>query len=123
MSPSECTRTAFEEAHRCYLYGFPKACVALCRTTLESALREALGVVGEKNMTDKTDFSTMLELQSAKKLLGELHGFAHEVRIAGKHAVHHADIFEEKYPAHELQEIVGETRRLVEHLYALPEHT
>jgi hypothetical protein len=68
-------------------------------------------------------FRDMLELRSAKKLLGELPGFAHEVRIAGKHAVHHAYIFEEKYSAHKLQEIVGKTRRLVEHLYALSEHT
>jgi hypothetical protein len=119
-TPNRSVRLAFEEAHQCYLYGFPRACAALCRTTLEAALREALRTVREKNITDETDFCKLLGFQSAKNLLGELHGFAHEVRIAGNYAVHHADTFEDRYPPDKLQEIVGKARMLIEHLYALP---
>jgi hypothetical protein len=119
-TPNRSVRAAFDEAHRCYLYGFPIASAALCRTTLEAALREALRAVTEKDITSETDLYGMLGLQGAKRLLGGLCGFADEVRIAGNYAVHHADIFEQKYPPSKLQEIVGKTRMLIEHLYALP---
>lgn len=33
-------RVCFEEVHRCYLYGFNRACAVMCRALLESALKE-----------------------------------------------------------------------------------
>jgi hypothetical protein len=33
------TRAYFQEAHRCYLYGFNAACAVMCRAILESALK------------------------------------------------------------------------------------
>ena len=37
--PDPNIRAYFEEAHRCYLYGFNAACAVMCRAILESALK------------------------------------------------------------------------------------
>jgi hypothetical protein len=38
--PRKDVKKYFEEAHRCYLYGFPIACAVLCRAILESSFKE-----------------------------------------------------------------------------------
>jgi hypothetical protein len=117
--PNRSVQLAFEEAHRCYLYGLPKACVALCRSTIEAGLRECLKTVEEKS-TDELELCEMLRLQSVRSFLGSLHQSAQDVRIAGNHAVHYSDVFEVKYPTIKVQDIVNKTRKIVEHLYGLP---
>jgi hypothetical protein len=116
--PNRAVQLAFEEAHRCYLYGFRKGCVALCRSTAEAALNEALISRGEK-IRRNAEFNEMLRLPAAETLLGDLYSSAIEIRIAGKHAVHYADIFDEEYPTPKIKEVVIKTRRVVEHLYRI----
>jgi hypothetical protein len=117
--PNRAVQLAFEEAHRCYLYGPPKACVALCRSTIEAGLRECLKTIEGKGV-DELELCEMLRLQSVRSYLGGLYHSAQDVRIAGNHAVHYSDVFEAKYPTVKVQDIVNKTRRIVEHLYGLP---
>ena len=42
-TPSTITNTYLREATRAYVMGLPQACIALCRATLEQALKEQLG--------------------------------------------------------------------------------
>ena len=93
--PNRSVQLAFEEAHRCYLYGFSTACAVLCRATVESSLREALEAADHKYLSDDMDFSDMLHLEAAKRLLGGLLRAADETRRAGNDAVHHASAFRE----------------------------
>jgi hypothetical protein len=120
--PNRSVQLAFEEAHRCYLYGFRTACAALCRATVESSLQEALDASGYKGVLgDNASLREMLQLPKAKTLLGDLRFFADEVRLAGNDAVHDASKFEKRYPADRVQELLLKTRKIIEHLYGLPE--
>jgi hypothetical protein len=119
-TPNRSVQLAFEEAHRCYLYGFRTACAALCRATVEFSLREALEAVGHTYLVDETSFCSILQVPKAKALLGDLHGFADEIRRAGNDSVHDASNFEKQYPADKVRDLVLKTRKIVEHLYALP---
>jgi hypothetical protein len=113
---------AFEEAHRCYLYGFRTACAVLCRATVDSSLREALAAAGFKGaLGEEKTFHDVLQLSEAKALLRELHGSADWVRRAGNDAVHDVSKFETEYPSDSVQELLFATREIVEYLYALPE--
>lgn len=115
--PNLSVQLACEEAHRCYLYGFRIACAALCRATVESSLKEALEKVGHRY---STEFNDLLQLPAAKEMLGNLWSFADEVRRAGNDAVHDATKFDRRYSSDKVQELLLKTRRIVEHLYALP---
>jgi len=76
----------FEEAHRCYLYGFHRACAVLCRAMLESGLR---GKDPDHEGKPLEDLIQRSELKHA------LRYGADEVRKAGNLAAHDAAKFEE----------------------------
>jgi hypothetical protein len=109
---------AFEEAHRCYLYGFRTACAALCRATVESSVLDALAKTRHDRFPDDTNLAGILNLSPARSLLGDLHTFAHEIRDAGNDAVHDLAAFEKKYPADRVQDVLLKTRMIIERLYA-----
>src|SRR5262249_43260277 len=113
---------AFEEAHRCYLYGFRIACAALCRATVEFSVMDAIAEVRKLYEDDAhLDLFQLLEHPAAKALLGDdLHSFAHEIREAGNDAVHDITAFDKKYPADKVQELLLKTRKIIEGLYADP---
>jgi hypothetical protein len=115
--PNRSVQLACEEAHRCYLYGFRIACAALCRATVESSLKESLEVGGGKY---SIEFNDLLQLPAAKAILGDLWSFADQTRRAGNDAIHDATKFERQYSSDKVQELLLNTRRIVEHLYALP---
>lgn len=118
--PNRAVQLAFEEAHRCFLFGFSRACVVLCRSTVEAALREALAAFGETRVTEDTKLSAMLRFTGAQTVLQELHGSANEVRLAGNAAVHANEAFEREYSAEKIQQVVANTRKIVERIYRLP---
>ena len=119
--PNRSVQLAFEEAHRCYLYGFRTACAALCRAAVDSSLREALTTTGyEGGLGEESTFADLLQLSEAKRLLGDLHGLADRIRRAGNDAVHNASKFETEYPPDRAQELLLTTRKIVEYLYAIP---
>jgi hypothetical protein len=49
--PNRSVQLGFEEAHRCYLYGFRKPCMALCRATVD-----APEAAGQRILGDDTSF-------------------------------------------------------------------
>jgi len=51
-SPSQITNGYLQEAVRTYIFGFPKASIALSRAALEQALKEGLGYQGSKTFVD-----------------------------------------------------------------------
>lgn len=117
-APNASVRKAFEEAHRCYLYGFQTACAALCRTMVDSALREVLRANGYKGALG--EFREVLQLPEAKTVLGDFHCMADRIRRVGNDAVHNVSRFESEYPPHTFQELLLVARRIIEHLYAVP---
>lgn len=114
-APHRSVQVTFEEAHRCYLYGFRIACAALCRATVDFSLREVLRIAGYRGPLG--EFSDVLQLSEAEMLLGDLHGLADQIRKAGNDAVHDASKFEADYPPDKVQELLIATRKIIEHLY------
>jgi hypothetical protein len=49
IRPNRRVRFLFEEAHRCYLYGFHLACAVFCPAILEGALKEIADPQSETN--------------------------------------------------------------------------
>jgi len=118
--PNRSVQLAFEEAHRCCLYGFNIAAMVLCRATVESALKEALDAAGSKDPVGSLKLSELMKIPKARHLLGDLCQFADEVRQAGNKAVHDANRFGQLYTYDKIWELLLKTRRIVEHLYAMP---
>jgi hypothetical protein len=114
-SPNRPVQLAFEEAHRCYLYGFGRACVVLCRATIEASLREALQRSGDS--FDEKGLRELLRLPDSKRALAGCHRFAEEIRIAGNWAVHGNKEFEKRYTMVEIEQRLSQTRQVIEQLY------
>lgn len=122
----------WEEAHRCYLYGFHVACAVLCRAILESALIEAIdpdGRIGnllreEAKEPGKPNQSYIGRLvdEAAKKhiLADDRPKCAIEVRNAGNDAIHDYGEFEKRMrdPLRGIACIVDSTRKILIDLYS-----
>jgi hypothetical protein len=78
--PNRPVQLAFEEAHRCFLYGFSRVCVVLCRSMVEASLREGLRAMGT-NLKEDIKLSVMLNLPTVGKLLGSLQACADRIRL------------------------------------------
>jgi hypothetical protein len=111
--PRRDVRTYFEEAHRCYLYGFHVACAVMCRAILESALKETV---------DPRESPTVNKLNRAG-LPAPLPDWAKEVKKAGDWAIHNLKAFESNYPPQQLEGILCKARKVVESLYEAPHTT
>jgi hypothetical protein len=114
--PNRKVQLSFEEAHRCYLYGFHLACAVFCRAIIEGALREA--VKADKEL--RTIYSLVEVARKKGALTGDRPQCAREVDKAGNLAVHEPDRFDRDYSAERVEEILINTRKVLEELYRVP---
>ena len=121
--PKRSLQIYFEEAHRCYLYGFKVASVVMCRAILESALKETIDPKGELRPKERGE-SHILKMINKAKIYGRLSDplpqWAAAVKEAGDSAVHDVEAFERHYPAGRLEDILCKARKVVESLYGPP---
>jgi hypothetical protein len=115
--PNKRVQFLFEEAHRCYLYGFHLACAVFCRAILEGALKEVADPQSETNQS----IHDMIGVAMEKNLLTDVRPrCAREVAKAGNRAIHDPEMFERDYSAEKIEEILINTRKVLEELYRLP---
>jgi hypothetical protein len=128
--PNKQVKRYFEEAHRCYLYGFSVACAVLCRAILESALDNVCdpeGIVKREVAAGESYFSALVDKAKVKKpsevwLMkdegkdGRVRPVAIAVRDAGNDAIHEFQKFEKNW-SNKLDSILAYTRLVLLALY------
>ena len=115
--PNRRVQFLFEEAHRCYLYGFHLACAVFCRAILEGALKEVVDPRSETNQS----IHEMIGVAVEKDILsGDRPRCVREVAKAGNKAVHDPEMFNRDYSAEKVEEVLTNTRKVLEELYRLP---
>jgi hypothetical protein len=82
--PNRRVQFPFEEAHRCYLYGFHLGCAVFCRAIVEGALKEVVGPESETN-------GVAVE---KNVLTDDCPRCAREVAKAGNRAIHDPEMFD-----------------------------
>ncbi len=116
IDPNRRVQFLFEEAHRCYLYGFYLACAVFCRAILEGALKEVADPQAQTNQS----IHDMIGVAVEKHLLTEDRPrCAREVAKAGNRAIHDPGMFDRDYSAEKVEEILINTRKVLEELYRL----
>jgi hypothetical protein len=114
--PNRRVQFLFEEAHRCYLYGFHLACAVFCRAILEGALKEVADPQSETNQS----IHDMVAVATEKHILTDvLSRCAREVAKAGNRAIHDPEMFERDYSPEKIADILTNTRKVLEGLYRL----
>jgi Domain of unknown function (DUF4145) len=117
IAPNRRVQFLFEEAHRCYLYGFHLACAVFCRAILEGALKEVADPHSETNQS----IHDMVAAAVEKRLLtDDRPRCAREVAKAGNRAIHDPEMFDRDYSGEKVEEILANTRKVLEELYRLP---
>ncbi len=115
--PNRRVQFLFEEAHRCYLYGFHLACAVFCRAILEGALKE----IADPHSQTNQSIHDMIAIAVEKRLLTDIRPrCAREVAKAGNRAIHDPEMFDRDYSAENVQEILTNTRKVLVELYRLP---
>ena len=115
--PNRRVQFLFEEAHRCYLYGFHLACAVFCRAILEGALKEVADPQSETNQS----IHDMIAVAVEKSILTDVRPrCAREVAKAGNRAIHDPEMFDRDYSPEKVEEILTNTRKVLEELYRLP---
>jgi hypothetical protein len=115
--PNRRVQFLFEEAHRCYLYGFHLACAVFCRAILEGALKEIADPQSETNQS----IHDMIAVAMEKSLLtDDRPRCARDVAKAGNKAIHDPEMFHRDYSAEGVEEVLTNTRKVLEELYRLP---
>jgi hypothetical protein len=108
-------RNLFKQAHETYLYGFDIACIALCRSLTEQALRDRLSVAPNAyvKLLGKPDEDSLIHRAESKKLLEERELIsAKNVARSGNDAMHNISHLQRK-----AQEILDSTRLVLNKLY------
>jgi hypothetical protein len=114
LVPNKRVQLLFEEAHRCYLYGFHLACAVFCRAILEGALREVVDPGSDTNHS----IHDMVALADEKHILtNDRLRCAREVAKSGNRAIHDPELFDRDYSPQKVQEILTNTRTVLEELY------
>jgi hypothetical protein len=121
--PANDLRRYFEEANRCYLYGFNVACAVLCRAILESALKTVCDPKGSiKRLTSNSDKGYFKELVESAKDRGFLTEYgpswALNVRDAGNDAIHGYAEFERCW-GNKIEKVLDQTRRVLIDLFRI----
>jgi hypothetical protein len=117
IAPNKKVQLLFEEAHRCYLYGFHQACAVFCRAILEGALKEMVDPASDTNRS----IHDMVAVAVEKHVLTDVRPrCAREVAKAGNKAIHDPEMFDRDYSAEKVAEILVQTRKVLEELYRLP---
>jgi hypothetical protein len=115
--PNRRVQFLFDEAHRCYLYGFHLACAVFCRAILEGALKEIADPQGETSQS----IHDMIAVAMEKSLLtDDRPRCARDVAKAGNKAIHDPEMFHRDYSAEGVEEVLTNTRKVLEELYRLP---
>jgi hypothetical protein len=115
--PDRRVQFLFEEAHRCYLYGFHLACAVFCRAILEGALKEVADPQSETNGS----IHDMIAVAVEKGILtDDRPRCAREVAKAGNKAIHDPEMFDRDYSAEKVEAILTDTRKVLDELYRLP---
>jgi hypothetical protein len=115
--PNQRVQFLFEEAHRCYLYGFHLACAVFCRAILEAALKEVADPGSETNQS----IHEMIAAAVEKRLLTDVRPrCAREVAKAGNRAIHDPEMFARDYSPEKVERILTDTRKVLAELYRLP---
>lgn len=119
LLPNLDVQRAFEEAHRCYLYGFGLGSTILCRSTIECALQDHLSKQRKSLPTrpEELTLNDLLQVPASRTLLGDYYHFADKVRQAGNKAVHRPADFDVSYSFDEIEALLINTRQVIEHLY------
>ena len=111
-------RAAFEEAHRCFLYGFNRACAVMCRALIESGLKDRFdpaGKVEAKLQRRESLFKKLLEIAKLDKPLAEQ---AETVWTCGCFAAHNNPKFVKEYESQgKLPDVLCWTRAILAALY------
>ena len=111
-------RAQFQEAHRCYLYGFNAACAILCRAILESALKAKVDPdhkIEYSLLRGQSYFKKLIELS---RLVDPLPSHAEEVKRSGDNAVHDYQKFQKECESQgKMEDILGWTRAVLAALY------
>ena len=115
--PNRRVQFLFDEAHRCYLYGFHLACAVFCRAIVEGALKE---VVDPESVTNRSIHDMIAVAVDKSVLTDDRPRCAREVAKAGNRAIHDPEMFERDYSPEKVQEILTNTRKVLEELYRLP---
>jgi hypothetical protein len=131
------TRAYFQEAHRCYLYGFNAACAVMCRAILESALKAKVdpnGSIEWELRKTKLEAKGKMETRSPGKeeslflalieksgLEPSLKDGAKQVKRCGDFAIHNYERFQREYQSQGLvEEYLAVTRDVLANLYPQP---
>lgn len=119
--PDKSIRSYFDDAHRCYLYGFHVACAVLCRAIIESALAQIidpkLAIKRNLNAQDSYIGKLVQEAKKRKILADDRPDWAIRIRDAGNDAIHNLSSFKKGWVG-KLDEIVLNTRKVLLDLYA-----
>jgi hypothetical protein len=115
--PNRRVQFLFDEAHHCYLYGFHLACAVFCRAIVEGALKEVVDPASETNRS----IHDMIAIAVEKRVLtDDLPHCARDVAKAGNRAIHDPELFDRDYSAEKVEQILTNTRKVLEELYRLP---
>jgi Domain of unknown function (DUF4145) len=115
--PNRRVQFLFDEAHRCYLYGFHLACAVFCRAIVEGALKEVVDPDSETNRS----IHDMIGVAVEKNVLtDDRPRCAREIAKAGNRAIHDPEMFDRDYSAERVEEILTNTRKVLGELYRLP---
>lgn len=118
--PNEDVKRYFEEAHRCYLYGFHVACAVLCRAILASALESVCdkkGTIKRSLKPKESYFEALVKKSVGDRLLkDDRPQWAIDIRDAGNDAIHEYRRFKQRWP-NKLDEILLNTRKVLLDLY------
>ncbi len=118
--PNEDVRLYFEEAHRCYLYGFNIACAVICRAILESALEnicDPRGTIQKRVARGESYFKALVEKASADGLLTDDRPvWADRIREAGNDSIHNFPRFKQRW-SNKVDEVLLNTRKVLLDLY------
>ena len=114
----ESFRASFEEAHRCYLYGFNRACAVMCRALLESALKDRCDSRHDIKASLQKGQSPFKVLLGEAKLTNPLPERAEMIKRCGDFAAHNDPKFVTEYESHgKLEVVLCWTRAVLAALY------
>jgi hypothetical protein len=107
---SDTVRDLFQSAHEVYLYGFDVACIALCRSLIDHALKDRLSVPAN----DRPVLRALIDRARRNDLLDEpSRRNAEEVEEAGNKAMHNLSNLRRT-----AREVLTYTRRVLNKLYS-----
>jgi hypothetical protein len=116
---NEDVRHYFDEAHRCFLYGFGAACAVMCRAILWSGLKDRFDPKGsiEKSLKGKSYFKALVaRAKDIGILTDDRPDWAEKIKKAGDDAAHNYGQFHKNWLG-KMDEVLLNTRKVLIDLY------